>query len=96
MLTEEIVVEHHSVSLSCPALGNPFPRITWYRHGAAGEPVRQLTGNELGVRVLLDGTLVLDSAQIDSAGVYVCRAENSAGMIEHNITLTVHCKSCIA
>ena len=52
----------------------------------------EVTGNEIGVNILNDGSLVLDHAQAMDAGQYVCLAENVAGNVTHDISLRVYCE----
>lgn len=73
--------------MQCPAKGTPTPEISWFRDGIP------LTGNELGARIMPDGTLALDHVQATEAGRYTCLAENAAGNSSHDINLHVYSKS---
>ena len=80
------VIENNRVTLACPATGTPQPLITWYKEGAP------LTGNEIGVRILLDGSLQLETPGAEDTGQYKCLAENVAGNYTHIVDLHVYRK----
>ena len=46
-------------------------------------------GNEIGVRMLNDGSLQLEHAEAENAGSYYCNATNVAGSRVHLIDLRV-------
>lgn len=81
------VIESRKAILPCPAYGTPPPIIEWYKDGVL------LTGNEIGVRILGDGSLVFDSTQASDAGAYECVARNVAGNWSHVIEFKVYGKS---
>ena len=84
--TNTSVLENNYLRLPCPSAGTPRPIITWYMNEV------ELTGNELGVHISLDGTLELDHIQADDAGLYKCVATNIAGNSTHVVDVKVYCK----
>ncbi|KAM4877133.1 hemicentin-2 [Thomomys bottae] len=83
-LVEEVTVNASStVSLQCPALGNPAPTISWLQNGLPFSPSPQL-------QVLEEGrVLQVSTADMSDAGSYMCVAENQAGSAEKLFTLRV-------
>ncbi|XP_075415669.1 hemicentin-2 [Tenrec ecaudatus] len=83
-LVEEVTVNaSSSVSLQCPALGNPTPTISWFRNGLPLSPSSRL-------QVLEDGqVLQVSTAEAPDATSYMCVAENQAGSAEKLFTLRV-------
>ncbi|KAF3821003.1 hypothetical protein GH733_011156 [Mirounga leonina] len=83
-LVEEVTVNASStVSLHCPALGNPMPTISWLQNGLPFSPSPQL-------QVLEDGqVLQVSTAEVADAASYMCVAENPAGSSEKLFTLRV-------
>ena len=79
------VVEGNRVTIPCPAVGTPTPRISWFKDGYL------LGGNEIGVRLLPDGSLQLDEAETSDAGQYTCLAQNVAGNTSKDFDLQVFC-----
>lgn len=74
-----------SVPVSIPSSGLPKPVIRWLRNG------QELTGNEPGVSILEDGTLlILASVSPMDNGEYVCTAANDAGSTERKYQLKVN------
>uniref|UniRef100_A0A8C9DLV3 Hemicentin-1 n=1 Tax=Prolemur simus TaxID=1328070 RepID=A0A8C9DLV3_PROSS len=73
------------IAFPCPAKGTPKPTIKWLRNG------RELTGQEPGISILEDGTL-LDIASVTpyDNGEYICVAVNEAGTTERKYNLKVH------
>jgi Immunoglobulin I-set domain len=78
------IVEKNKVVLQCPARGTPLPKIRWYKNG------NPLSGNEIGERVMADGSLQLEHAHANNTGRYTCIAENVAGNVSHTIELIVY------
>lgn len=65
--------------------GLPKPVIRWLRNG------EELTGNEPGVSILEDGTLlILASVSPLDDGEYICAAANDAGSTERKYQLKVN------
>ena len=77
------VVEFNPLILPCPAEGTPRPQITWFKNG---QPV---TGKELGLALLDDGSLEITSAQAGDSGDYRCQAENIAGVAGLEVNVKV-------
>ncbi|KAM6170210.1 hemicentin-2 [Rhynchocyon petersi] len=86
--TEELVEEvtanaSSTVSLQCPALGNPMPTISWLQNGLPFSPSPRL-------QVLEDGqVLQVSTSEVAGAISYMCVAENQAGSTEKLFTLRV-------
>ncbi|KAM4548643.1 hemicentin-1 isoform 1-T1 [Odontesthes bonariensis] len=78
-------VANQRIAFPCPAKGLPKPVIRWLRNG------QELTGNEPGVSILEDGTLLILAAvsPLDN-GEYVCTAANDAGSTERKYQLKVN------
>ncbi|XP_036375886.1 hemicentin-1 [Megalops cyprinoides] len=78
-------VANQRIAFPCPAKGTPTPVIKWLRNG------QELTGNEPGVSILEDGTLlILASVSPLDNGEYVCVAVNDAGTTERKYQLKVN------
>ncbi|XP_026178915.1 hemicentin-1 [Mastacembelus armatus] len=78
-------VANQRIAFPCPAKGLPKPVIRWLRNG------QELTGNEPGVSILEDGTLlILASVSPLDNGEYVCTAVNDAGSTERKYQLKVN------
>ncbi|XP_032334547.1 hemicentin-2 isoform X3 [Camelus ferus] len=90
-LVEEVTVNASStVSLQCPALGNPVPTISWLQNGLPFSPSPRL-------QVLEDGqVLQVSTAEVADAASYMCVAENPAGSAEKLFTLRVQVPPRIA
>ncbi|KAM7093056.1 hemicentin-2 [Molossus nigricans] len=90
-LVEEVTVNASStVSLQCPALGNPVPTISWLQNGLPFSSSPRL-------QVLEDGrVLQVSTAEVADAASYMCVAENSAGSVEKLFTLRVQVPPQIA
>ncbi|XP_023195302.1 hemicentin-1 [Xiphophorus maculatus] len=78
-------VLNQRIAFPCLAKGLPKPVIRWLRNGV------ELTGNEPGVSILDDGTLLILAAvsPLDD-GEYVCTAANDAGSTEKKYQLRVN------
>ena len=87
----------------CNVTGRPRPEISWWRmDDSSGGDLSQVV-EELD-KILIEsepvgrereraGSLTVLNVQPSDAGVYVCRAENEAGRVESQATLTVHGKN---
>ena len=72
--------EGSAVYLQCTATGVPDPDVRWIRDGyvrASGTNTTYFT---------------LSSIKKTDAGLYTCRANNSAGSVIKQVTVTVNCK----
>ena len=73
--------EGSPVSIICSSAGKPDPDVKW------------ITGNgqvkSLGKK---SATLTFNSINRTDDGQYTCKANNSAGPTEEQVTLVVHCK----
>jgi len=86
MPSNSSVVENDHATLTCPAKGTPNPRVKWFKDG------RLITGNELSLRLLPDGSLLIEHSEARDSGQYTCVAENVAGNTSHTIDFEVFCK----
>lgn len=85
IVISKFVVKYHKALISF--LGTPKPTIKWLRNG------RELTGQEPGISILEDGTLlVIASVTPYDNGEYICVAVNEAGTTERRYNLKVHGK----
>ncbi|XP_074837227.1 leucine-rich repeat and immunoglobulin-like domain-containing nogo receptor-interacting protein 4 [Carettochelys insculpta] len=76
------VEEGGKATLSCKGEGDPHPTIYW----VSPHNIRLDSRHKGRMRVLADGTLVIDYALVQDSGAYQCVASNVAG----NDTLMVH------
>ncbi|XP_039213555.1 hemicentin-1 isoform X2 [Crotalus tigris] len=78
-------VAKEQIAFPCPIKGTPKPVIKWLHNN------REITGNEPGLSILEDGTLlVIASATPYNSGEYICTAINEAGNTEINYSLKVY------
>ncbi|XP_044133024.1 leucine-rich repeats and immunoglobulin-like domains protein 3 [Bufo gargarizans] len=72
--------------LECAAVGHPTPQIAWQKNGGTDFPAAR----ERRMHVMPeDDVFFIVNAKIGDTGVYSCTAQNSAGSISANATLTV-------
>lgn len=72
--------------LECAATGHPHPQIAWQKDGGTDFPAAR----ERRMHVMPDDDVFfITDVKIDDMGVYSCTAQNSAGSISANATLTV-------
>nr|XP_030722307.1 leucine-rich repeats and immunoglobulin-like domains protein 3 isoform X7 [Globicephala melas] len=72
--------------LECAALGHPAPQIAWQKDGGTDFPAAR----ERRMHVMPeDDVFFIVDVKIEDIGVYSCTAQNSAGSISANATLTV-------
>ncbi|XP_049639013.1 leucine-rich repeats and immunoglobulin-like domains protein 3 [Suncus etruscus] len=72
--------------LECAALGHPTPQIAWQKDGGTDFPAAR----ERRMHVMPeDDVFFIVDVKIEDIGVYSCTAQNSAGSISANATLTV-------
>lgn len=76
-----IIREGESVVLSTHIVGNPTPKVTWFKNG---EPVKGNIKSDKDIH-----TLTLISPSRDQSGEYTVKAVNSVGSVETSATLTV-------
>ncbi|XP_075689566.1 hemicentin-1 [Rhinoderma darwinii] len=76
---EYTVSVDESVTMICVTFGNPVPEISWHKDGS---PLS-------GQRIISNGALQIAYVQPDDAGQYTCVAENIAGSVSSNMTLSV-------
>ncbi|XP_069332143.1 leucine-rich repeats and immunoglobulin-like domains protein 1 isoform X7 [Eulemur rufifrons] len=72
--------------LECAATGHPNPQIAWQKDGGTDFPAAR----ERRMHVMPDDDVFfITDVKIDDMGVYSCTAQNSAGSISANATLSV-------
>jgi len=77
-----------AATFACAAAGDPLPSVSWRRRGEGGGG-----GAMLPPSAKVDnraGSLTLQPASPRDEGVYVCRAESEAGIVEASASLAVH------
>ncbi|VDM47645.1 unnamed protein product [Toxocara canis] len=72
-----------SITLQCRAIGHPIPKITWHRHGI---PIAKMGSR---VKILPDGSLLINNAQTDDQDRYTCTAKNIFGQQDKTTMLMV-------
>lgn len=82
--SEVAVMEGHPVRFLCEARGVPAPDITWFKDGAPLPPSIEAVYTRGGRQ------LQLGRAQGSDAGIYTCKASNSAGTTEKATRLEVY------
>ncbi|XP_072408027.1 leucine-rich repeats and immunoglobulin-like domains protein 3 isoform X1 [Chiloscyllium punctatum] len=72
--------------LECAAIGHPTPQIAWQKDGGTDFPAAR----ERRMHVMPeDDVFFIVDVKIEDIGIYSCTAQNSAGAISTNATLTV-------
>ncbi|XP_044139424.1 leucine-rich repeats and immunoglobulin-like domains protein 2 [Bufo gargarizans] len=72
--------------LECAAEGHPTPQIAWQKDGGTDFPAAR----ERRMHVMPeDEVLFIVNVKIEDMGLYSCSAQNAAGSISTNVTLTV-------
>ncbi|XP_029019254.1 leucine-rich repeats and immunoglobulin-like domains protein 3 [Betta splendens] len=72
--------------LECAAVGHPSPQIAWQKDGGTDFPAAR----ERRMHVMPeDDVFFIADVKIEDIGVYSCTAQNTAGAISANATLTV-------
>ncbi|XP_018107999.1 leucine-rich repeats and immunoglobulin-like domains protein 3 isoform X2 [Xenopus laevis] len=72
--------------LECAAVGHPTPQIAWQKNGGTDFPAAR----ERRMHVMPeDDVFFIVNVKTEDIGVYSCTAQNSAGSISANATLTV-------
>lgn len=81
------IIEGRDVKLMCIVLlGNPTPKITWYR---MGEPIHLQMSDEGQISDDGNGNLILRRVRVDDEGEYTCVASNAGGNATHITRLDV-------
>ncbi|XP_061793639.1 leucine-rich repeats and immunoglobulin-like domains protein 2 isoform X1 [Nerophis lumbriciformis] len=76
----------NNARLECAAEGHPFPQIAWQKDGGTDFPAAR----ERRMLVMpYDDTFFITSVKTEDMGVYSCTAQNAAGSVSVNATLTV-------
>ncbi|KAB0799541.1 hypothetical protein PPYR_07421 [Photinus pyralis] len=73
-----IVNAGETVFMECSAVGNPVPKVFWFKRNG------ELPSNR---SQLMPGGLQISNAKSTDDGVYICNHTNSLGTISHHITL---------
>ncbi|XP_032894010.1 leucine-rich repeats and immunoglobulin-like domains protein 3 [Amblyraja radiata] len=72
--------------LECAAIGHPTPQIAWQKDGGTDFPAAR----ERRMHVMPeDDVFFIVDVKVEDIGIYSCTAQNSAGAISANSTLTV-------
>lgn len=72
--------------LECAAIGHPTPQIAWQKDGGTDFPAAR----ERRMHVMPeDDVFFIVDVKVEDIGIYSCTAQNSAGAISVNATLTV-------
>uniref|UniRef100_A0A8D0L8J2 Leucine rich repeats and immunoglobulin like domains 1 n=1 Tax=Sphenodon punctatus TaxID=8508 RepID=A0A8D0L8J2_SPHPU len=72
--------------LECAANGHPIPQIAWQKDGGTDFPAAR----ERRMHVMPDDDVFfITDVKIEDMGIYSCTAQNSAGSVSANATLTV-------
>ena len=77
---EVTVVEGNVLFLLCKAEGNPTPLVTWRKRGK----LLQSSFNETN--------FIIHDAKNTDAGIYECKASNSAGAVGYSVEVTIKSK----
>lgn len=80
-----------TVGLECSAEGQPSPQIAWQKDGGDDFPAAR--ERRMHMMPTDDVLFIVDVKTADS-GVYSCTAQNLAGLIVANVTLTILGKCC--
>lgn len=85
-LQSYVVREGETVVLSTQIVGNPAPKVTWYKNG---KPLKDLIPKQDGHV----NTLTLIQPRVSDSGDYSVTAINDLGKVETKATLTVESKN---
>ncbi|XP_057651009.1 interference hedgehog-like isoform X2 [Diorhabda carinulata] len=72
------VLKGDTVSLECSAVGNPIPKVVWFKKNG------QLPTNRIK---MINGSLIINNVISSDEAIYVCNHTNSYGTISREITL---------
>ena len=96
-ISDEVLVERYTTTITCEAFGYPPPTVRWERINGTlsdrvslSDSVSVPTGYGNVTRVNVN--LTIANASREDTGVYVCSASNSVGNDIINISITVQCK----
>lgn len=78
-----------SAVLRCEVAGDPKPSVQWRRGGGQGHAGHPHANASTRVQVLADRALRIAAVRLADAGVYVCEADNGAGVVSASATLSV-------
>ena len=81
---ETTVNASQTAILKCTAVGNPPPKVTWFKVNSSLPVGRHVVESS--------GALILQDARPGDEGQYTCKAENLLGTINASARLTVQCK----
>ena len=81
---ETTVNESQTAILKCTAVGNPPPKVTWFKVNSSLPVGRHVVESS--------GALILQDVRPGDEGQYTCKAENLLGNINATAKLTVQCK----
>ena len=81
---ETTVNESQTAILKCTAVGNPPPKVTWYKVNSSLPVGRHVVESS--------GALIIQDVRAGDEGQYTCEAENLLGGINATAKLTVQCK----
>ena len=100
-LSNTIVREENTTTITCEALGYPPPTVVWSRTNgilsdrvSVSDNVSVPTGYGNVTRVSVN--LTITNASREDTGVYMCSANNSVGSDNKSINITVQCEFIIA
>lgn len=79
------VMEVDPIVLRCDATGNPLPEILWLFNGLTLGPSDGAIIENLNTM----STLSIFNTTTRNSGLYTCVARNSAGTVEHTVTVSV-------
>ncbi|XP_015225789.1 PREDICTED: immunoglobulin superfamily member 10 [Cyprinodon variegatus] len=82
------VLTHSDAFLPCEAVGNPRPVITWKHFSSTGNTI-SIKENMGRIKVMSNGTLTIQNANIKDRGQYLCLAVNDHGSDKLLVTLSV-------
>ncbi|XP_032077633.1 leucine-rich repeats and immunoglobulin-like domains protein 3 [Thamnophis elegans] len=72
--------------LECAAVGHPMPQIAWQKDGGTDFPAARKRRMHV---MPVDDVFFIVNVKIEDIGLYSCTAQNTAGSISANATLTV-------
>ena len=81
---ETTVNESQTAILKCTAVGNPPPKVKWFKVNSSLPVGRHVVESS--------GALILQDVRPGDEGQYTCKAENLLGTINASTRLTVQCK----